>query len=58
MAGALTNIGYHISEKELTRGKMCVFFILEPARLLGACKLGSRARMDSRTGAVGVSVLI
>ena len=24
--------------------------ILEPARLLGACKPGSQARMDSRTG--------
>ena len=30
---------------------MWVFLILEPARLLGACKPGSRARMDSRTGA-------
>ena len=29
---------------------MWVFFILEPVRLLGACKPGSRARMDSRTG--------
>ena len=29
---------------------MWVFLILEPARLLGACKPGSRARMDSRTG--------
>ena len=50
MAGALSNVGYHISEKELIRGKMWVFFILEPARLLGACKPGSRARTDSRTG--------
>ena len=54
MAGALPNIGYHISEKELTGGKMCVFFILEPARLLGACKLGSRARMDSTTDAMSM----
>ena len=30
--------------------KMLVYFILEPARLLGAYKPGSRARMDSRTG--------
>ena len=29
---------------------MWVFLILEPARLLGACKPGSQARMDSRTG--------
>ena len=29
---------------------MWVIFILKPARLLGACKPGSRARMDSRTG--------
>ena len=36
-----------ISEKELIRGEKWVFLILEPARLLGACKLGSRARMDS-----------
>ena len=50
MAGALPNIGYHISERELIRGKMCVFLILEPARLLGACKPGSQVRMDSRTG--------
>ena len=28
---------------------MGVFFILEPVRLLGACKPGSRACMDSRT---------
>ena len=58
MAGALPHIGYHISEKELTRGKMCVFFILEPARLLGACKLGSRARMDSRTRGNNPNILI
>ena len=58
MAGVFPNIGYHISEKELTRGKMCVFFILEPARLLGACKLGSRARMDSRTGGNNPNILI
>ena len=32
---------------------MLVFFILEPVRLLGACKPGSRARMDSRTGLEG-----
>ena len=32
---------------------MWVFFILEPVRLLRACKPGSRARMDSRTGGVG-----
>ena len=31
---------------------MWVFFILEPVRLLGACKPGSRARMDSRTGLI------
>ena len=37
-----------ISEKELIRGEMWVFLILEPARLLGACKLGLWARMDSR----------
>ena len=49
MAGALPNIGYHISEKELIRENMWVFFILEPTRLLGACKPGLRARMDSRT---------
>ena len=30
--------------------KMWMFLILEPAKLLGACKPGSRARMDSRTG--------
>ena len=29
---------------------MWVFFILEPVRLIGACKPGSRARIDSRTG--------
>ena len=29
---------------------MWVFFVLEPARLLKACKPGSRARMDSATG--------
>ena len=29
---------------------MWVFFILEPTRLLEACKPGLRARMDSRTG--------
>ena len=29
---------------------MRVFLILEPARLLGVCKPGSQARMDSRTG--------
>ena len=29
---------------------MWVLLILEPVRLLGACKPGSRARMDSRTG--------
>ena len=29
---------------------MWVFFILEPVRLLGACKPGSRARMDSTNG--------
>jgi len=39
-----------ISEKEIIRGKKWVFLILEPARLLGACKPGSRARMDSRAG--------
>ena len=37
------NIGFHISEKELIRGKMWVFLILEPARLLGACS-ASQAR--------------
>ena len=50
MAGAVPNVGYHISEKQLIRGKMWVFFILEPARLLGACKPGSPACMDSRSG--------
>ena len=51
MSGALPKIGFHVSEKELIKGrKMWVFFILEPVRLLGACKPGSRARMDSRTG--------
>ena len=30
--------------------KMWMFLILEPAKLLGACKPGSRSRMDSRTG--------
>ena len=29
---------------------MWVFLIWEPVRLLGACKPGSWARMDSRTG--------
>ena len=29
---------------------------MEPARLLGACKPGSRARMDSRTGVVFIMV--
>ena len=33
-----------------------MFLILEPARLLGACKPGSRARMVSRTGHVWVLV--
>ena len=40
----------HISEKKLRREKMWVLLILEPVRLLGACKPGSWARMDSRTG--------
>ena len=52
MSGALPKIGFHVSEKELIRGGKWVFLILEPARLLGACKPGSRARMDSRTGQV------
>ena len=34
-------------EKIQSSKKICVFFVLEPARLLGACKPGSRARMDS-----------
>ena len=46
MAVAVSIIGYHFSEKELIKKKVLIF-ILEPARLLGACKLGSRARMDS-----------
>ena len=54
MAGAFPNIGYHISEKELIGVKMWVFYILEPARLLRACKLGSRVRMDSRTGLMNI----
>ena len=40
----------HILEKKLRRGKMWVLLTLKPVRLLGACKPGSRARMDSRTG--------
>ena len=51
MAGALPNIGYHFSEKELIRGTNVCIFDHEPARLLGAFKPGSRARMDSTTGA-------
>ena len=54
MAGALPNIGYHISEKELIRGTNVCIFDHEPARLLGAFKPGSRARMDSTTGGEGV----
>ena len=50
MADAFPNIWYHISEKEFMREKNMGILILEPARLLGACKPGSRARMDSRTG--------
>ena len=50
MAGAFPNIWYHICEKELMTGKTWVFFILEPVRLLGTCKPGSRACMDSTTG--------
>ena len=59
MAGALPNIGCHISEKGLIREKMWVFFILEPTRLLRARKPGSGswARMDSRTGSHSFSIL-
>ena len=32
------------------RGEKWVSLILEPVKLFGACKPGSRARMDSRTG--------
>ena len=53
MVVAFPNIGYHISEKELIREKMWVFFILEPTRLLRALKPGLRAHMDSRTGRRG-----
>ena len=49
MAVAVPIIGYHFSEKELIKKKVLIF-ILEPARLLGACKPGSRARMDPRAG--------
>ena len=57
MAVAVPIIGYHFSEKELIKKKVLIF-ILEPARLLGACKLGSRARMDSRTGGNNPNILI
>ena len=57
MAVAVSIIGYHFSEKELIKKKVSIF-ILEPARLLGACKLGSRARMDSRTGGNNPNILI
>ena len=50
MAGVFHIIGYHISEKELIKGKNWVFLILDPAKLLGACKPGSRARVDCRAG--------
>ena len=34
---------------------MWVIFVLEPAGLLGACKPGSQARMDSTTGGLAFS---
>ena len=50
MMGSFTIIGY--LWERINKGGKWVILILEPARLLGACKPGSRARMDSRTGAV------
>ena len=38
-------------EKKLNWPKIWAYFVLEPARLLGACKPGLRPRMDSTTGA-------
>ena len=46
MAGALTNIGYHISEKEVKRGKKLAFFILKPASQ--ACRLAWILELDLR----------
>ena len=42
-------ISYNFEKNSMDQ-KMWAFFILEPARLLGACKPGSRARMDSTIG--------
>ena len=53
----ISNIGkrtHHVSCKiiycyqKLIKGEKWVFLILETARLLGACKPGSRARMDEQ----------
>ena len=39
-------------EKNSIDQKMWAFFVLEPARLLGACKPGLQACMDSTTGSL------
>ena len=52
MASTFPNIWYYISEKELIREKAGIFFILEPARLLGACKPGLRAAWILRPGMI------
>ena len=47
---SVKNLEYPNVEKNSIDQKMWTFFVLEPARLLKACKPGSRARMDSSTG--------
>ena len=37
---------------------MWLFLIWEPVRLLGACKPGSWARMDSRTGQCKQGIIV